>query len=217
MIAKKLVLAGIIFAAVALGGTAVVLDQCVPVSQRSPTRGRPRVQAQRTAARRSLPGRMPAAAPELENGSESPSGTDSGGNFVAFRCRELPVPGTPVLPLWKFRCWPVPRTNRSTDAFKTSRPDQGTPLPSRVGPRQGGRWLPGQRGDLPRADGSGVYQRELHGTDALLQITADGVVELSAAQVKGHFEQRLLLPWASSPKPVSVFGGSAVHSPVARD
>ncbi len=181
MIAKKLVLAGII-AAVALGGTAVVLDQVTPASEAPPAAG---------------PGASPldsgtphpsetaaGSTAGAGKGKESPSGVDAGGTSspaasdpAGPRVLEVPPPASaaptglpmPSKPAALIRA-PLPASGSAQGKVVDGFPVNVVTFPERTV----------------------VVSTSVSSTERTLQITADGVVELSAAQVKGHFQQSLL-------------------------
>lgn len=181
MIAKKLVLAGII-AAVALGGTAVVLDQVSPSSEAPPAAGADASPADSGTPHPSGAGAGGSAG--AGKGSESPSGTDSGGTSspsasdpAGPRVLEVPPPASaapaglpmPSKPAALIRA-PLPASGSAQGKVVDGFPVNVVTFPERTV----------------------VVSTSVSSTERTLQITADGVVELSAAQVKGHFQQRLL-------------------------
>ena len=185
MIAKKLVLAGVI-AAVALGGTAVVLDQVSPASEAPPTAGTARGSADST--------------------SPHPSGTGTGGTAAAGEGTEPPSgvavpPGAGVTPS------PAATDPAGPQVLEVLPPagdaPTGLPMPSPPAalirtplPASGsaqGKVVDGFPVNVVTfPDRTVVVSTSVSSDDRTLQVTAVGIVDLSPAQTTGHFQQSLL-------------------------
>jgi hypothetical protein len=185
MIAKKLVLAGII-AAVALGGTAVVLDQMSPASESPPTAGAGPGPADSSIAPPSGTGTVSTAGP-ADSTESSPGVAAPPGAAVTPSPAASDPAGRQVLEV------PPPAGDAPTGLPMPSPPAAliRTPLPP-SGSAQGKvvDGFPVNVVTFP--DRTVVVSTSVSSEDRTLQVTAVGIVDLSPAQTTGHFQQSLL-------------------------
>ena len=183
MIAKKLVLAGAV-AAVLLGGGAVVLDQMAPVGETPPIAGagptasesghpHPSEPGSSATAGAEEPTETPAASAAPSEAATSPAASDPAGSRVlevlppaSAAPTGLPMPSPPN---------PLIRTPLPTSGSAQGKIVDGFPVNVVTFP-----------------DRTVLVSTSVSSSEKTLQVTGDGIVELSTAQVTGHFQQTLL-------------------------
>lgn len=184
MIAKKLVLAGVV-AAVLLGGGAVVLDQMAPAGETPPIAGAGPTTSESGLPRPSESGRSGTTG--AGEGTETPSASAAPSEAVPSGAAASDSSGRRVLEV-------LPPASAAPTGLPMPSPPAAlirTPLPA-SGAAQGKvvDGFPVNVVTFP--DRTVLVSSSVSSSDKTLQITADGVVELSAAQVTGHFQQTLL-------------------------
>ena len=188
MIAKKLVLAGAV-AAVLLGGGAVVLDQMAPAGETPPTAG-----AGPTTSESGLPhpsesgsgGATGAGEP-----TEAPSASAAPSEAVPSVAATSPAASDPsgrrvmeVLPPASAAPTGLPMPSPPAPLIRTPLPASGSAQGKIV------EGFPVNVVTFP--DRTVLVSTSVSSSEKALQVTADGIVELSTAQVTGHFQQTLL-------------------------
>lgn len=177
MIIRKLVLIGV-GAAVVLGGTAIVLDQMAPARQAPTTAG-----ANPSSSDNSLPRPTDTATNGTPGGTEAPA-APSGATDSPAASDASGRPVLEVLPPAAAAPTGLPMPSPPAALIRTPLPGSGSAQGKVVD------GFPGNVVTFPER--TVLVSTSVSSSDRILQVTADGVVELSAAQVTGHFQQTLL-------------------------